>query len=139
MHHRKLQLLEGSAGGAGGGGSGCGTSSPGLMLNVKLPELDKSLSTSDTLVSSPFRRPSQMLVIYIYIRYVCVCVCTDGQSVDRFEFVFGFFARVIAREQKQKKKKNIVFLHADFDDSTAFFDFLICFFSPSSYYQIFFF
>lgn len=57
MHHRKL-LLESTA-------SGCGPSQPGLLnMNSlqKLPELDKLLSTSDTLVSSPFRRPSQMLV-----------------------------------------------------------------------------
>ncbi|KAF0773111.1 Uncharacterized protein FWK35_00001565 [Aphis craccivora] len=57
MHHRKLLLDSTSAG-------GCGVALPG-MLNMnslqKLPELDKSLSTSDTLVSSPFRRPSQIL------------------------------------------------------------------------------
>ncbi|XP_026811732.1 protein FAM102A isoform X2 [Rhopalosiphum maidis] len=57
MHHRKL-LLDSTAAGS------CGVVLPG-MLNMnslqKLPELDKSLSTSDTLVSSPFRRPSQIL------------------------------------------------------------------------------
>lgn len=72
MHHRKLQLLDSTTG-------GCGTASPGLMLNMnslqKLPELDKSLSTSDTLVSSPFRRPSQMLVGWCVCVCACLCLC----------------------------------------------------------------
>ncbi|XP_050434623.1 protein FAM102A isoform X3 [Adelges cooleyi] len=55
MHHRKL--LDNSV--------GCG---PPGMLNMNslqklpfTPELDKLLSTSDTSVSTPFRRPSQIL------------------------------------------------------------------------------
>lgn len=59
LHHRKLLLSDSTTGGC------CGGTSP-VLLNMnslqKLPELDKLLSTSDTLVSSPFRRPSQMLV-----------------------------------------------------------------------------
>lgn len=62
MHHRKMQLLDGTAGGCGVGAA----APPGGLLNTnslqKLPELEKSLSTSDSLVSSPFRRPSQMSV-----------------------------------------------------------------------------
>ncbi|XP_025415173.1 protein FAM102B isoform X3 [Sipha flava] len=56
MHHRKL-LLDNTAG-------GCVATLPGLLnMNSlqKLPELDKLLSTSDSIVSSPFRRPSQIL------------------------------------------------------------------------------
>lgn len=70
MHHRKL-LLDSTIG-------GCGVTPQGLLnMNSlqKLPELDKSLSTSDTLVSSPFRRPSQMLVIGNLSRDCTKCTC----------------------------------------------------------------
>jgi len=81
MHHRKLLLESTTAG-------GCGAMMPGLLnMNSlqKLPELDKSLSTSDTLVSSPFRRPSQMLVGWR--SFLCLCVCMCMRCV--YEYMYG--------------------------------------------------